>query len=257
MSIFSALLLTPFYPHWLHDLKMRQANDHILKGIHGVVLEVGAGNGKRKLEAIAKYKKIVKYIATDHTTWDGEFGKLDTFLTRFPYLGILIDRQKRITLDKTCDALQLPFKSSTFDYHISYEVLEHVADPVQYFSEAKRVLKNGGKAVISVPYLYRMHGGEPDHTMDYFRYSFGFFYHIKKTLRFNKIDIYVNTGGTTVASIINQWLIRRIVEANIVVKPLYTVSSLIIFPVTNLIGYVIDIYPDERFATRFHISLTK
>ena len=48
-------------------------------------------------------------------------------------------------------AYKLPFKSNSFDYVISTEVIEHLARVNKYLSEIKRVLKSSGSAIITTP----------------------------------------------------------------------------------------------------------
>ena len=47
--------------------------------------------------------------------------------------------------------VELPFADNTFDNIVAMEVLEHVTDQRLAFSELSRVLKNGGRLIISVP----------------------------------------------------------------------------------------------------------
>jgi SAM-dependent methyltransferase len=57
------------------------------------------------------------------------------------------------------DVLELPFPDHSFDNIVAMETLAHVTDPRQAFSELSRVLKNGGRIVISVPaenWLWKM-----------------------------------------------------------------------------------------------------
>lgn len=49
------------------------------------------------------------------------------------------------------DAHKLPFKDNFFSTVYCLEMLEHVDDPVKVLSEIKRVLKNGGVAVLLIP----------------------------------------------------------------------------------------------------------
>ena len=49
------------------------------------------------------------------------------------------------------DVTSLPFADSTFDAVVLGEVIEHVEDDVRALSEARRVLRPGGVAAISVP----------------------------------------------------------------------------------------------------------
>jgi SAM-dependent methyltransferase len=46
--------------------------------------------------------------------------------------------------------LELPFPDKSFDNVVAMEVLEHITDP-RAFSELSRVLKSGGRIIISVP----------------------------------------------------------------------------------------------------------
>ena len=49
------------------------------------------------------------------------------------------------------DAARLPFRSGSFDNVVAMEVLEHVEDPAAVMTEIRRVLKDGGTFVMSVP----------------------------------------------------------------------------------------------------------
>lgn len=61
-----------------------------------------------------------------------------------------------------CDCHQdihdLTFVSNTFDAVICIEVLEHVVDPFQAIRELTRVLKPGGKLLLTTPFLTTYHG---------------------------------------------------------------------------------------------------
>src|SRR4030042_6405078 len=58
---------------------------------------------------------------------------------------------KNIRLIKNDLMKGLPFKNNFFDKIIMSEVLEHLPDDLKGLREAKRVLKRGGKLVVSVP----------------------------------------------------------------------------------------------------------
>jgi len=253
------LVNTPLYPHWLENLKVKSANDHVLKNLSGDILEVGAGDGSKKEFLLKKHKKIIKYIVTDYSSWDSEFVAIDKKIKRFGSIGeVFWGYKKRINLDYVCSATSLPFKNESFDYHLSFEVLEHIDDPYKYFSEATRVLKTGGSIIFSVPFLFRMHGGEPLHKMDFCRYCNGFFYMIAEKNNLEVSEIYSNTGyGSAVCSITNSWVIRRIVESNLVIKIVFLLFSPFIFLLSNVIGFLIDISPDKRFSIHFHVTLIK
>jgi len=55
--------------------------------------------------------------------------------------------------DAVLDAHQLPFHGDTFDNIILFDVLHHLHDPAQFFSEAQDVLKHNGRIVLMEPYI--------------------------------------------------------------------------------------------------------
>jgi SAM-dependent methyltransferase len=71
-------------------------------------------------------------------------------------------------LDTTCSLNEpLPLRDNEFDTIILSEVLEHIAEPELLWGEMNRILKPGGKILLGVPFLYKIH--EAPH--DYFRYT--------------------------------------------------------------------------------------
>ncbi|MEQ1794864.1 MAG: methyltransferase domain-containing protein [Nitrospira sp.] len=52
---------------------------------------------------------------------------------------------------------KLPVPDSTFDLVLLLDVLEHVRDPAFVVGEVRRLLKPNGRAVVSLPFLYREH----------------------------------------------------------------------------------------------------
>lgn len=61
----------------------------------------------------------------------------------------------------------LPFHSRSFDTVLISDVLEHLPDPELMWSEASRVLRDGGRVIGNTPFLYCLHE-EPN---DYFRFT--------------------------------------------------------------------------------------
>ena len=63
------------------------------------------------------------------------------------------------------DATSLPFEDGCFDTIILGEILEHLTHPEKVLKEARRVLKDGGIAVITVPFGLNP---SPDHKKTYY-----------------------------------------------------------------------------------------
>lgn len=70
-------------------------------------------------------------------------------------------------LDALADGRQLPFPTATFDTIVCAQVLEHTPEPWHLLAQAHRVLRPGGKLIISVPHLSYLHA-MPE---DYYRYT--------------------------------------------------------------------------------------
>ncbi len=73
--------------------------------------------------------------------------------------GIDISNQAIEKCRPYCDTIKkvdiakepFPFKSKTFDIIISFEVLEHLYDPLNYLKEVSRAINNDGLIVMSTP----------------------------------------------------------------------------------------------------------
>ena len=60
-----------------------------------------------------------------------------------------------LTLFVCCSAESLPFASASFDVGLAIAIIEHVPDDAAALSEIARVLRPGGRAVITVPHALR------------------------------------------------------------------------------------------------------
>ncbi|HET9137545.1 MAG TPA: methyltransferase domain-containing protein [Candidatus Kapabacteria bacterium] len=54
------------------------------------------------------------------------------------------------------DAFALPFANNSFDAVIAAEIIEHVVDPAAFVAEAVRIIKPGGRVIISTPYKEKL-----------------------------------------------------------------------------------------------------
>lgn len=58
---------------------------------------------------------------------------------------------------------RLPFRDGEFDTVLSNQVLEHVTDPHALFAEMIRVLRPGGRTIVTVPFSFRIHSAPTDY----------------------------------------------------------------------------------------------
>ncbi len=80
---------------------------------------------------------------------------------------LTVDTDPNFKSDFLASADALPFEDNSLDSILSTQVLEHVKNPVLVLKEFFRVLKPGGKCLITIPQWNELHE-EPN---DFFRYT--------------------------------------------------------------------------------------
>lgn len=86
------------------------------------------------------------------------------------YIGLDIDNElsrKRGIADHLYDGKLFPFSDESFDSVLCNQVLEHVFNPDEFLKEIARVLKPGGKLLLTVPFVWDEH----EQPYDFARYS--------------------------------------------------------------------------------------
>jgi SAM-dependent methyltransferase len=73
------------------------------------------------------------------------------------YLGADLQQNAAGSVAFRCVADALPLGPGTVDVAVCTEVLEHVPDPGGVIGELMRILKPGGTAVVTTPFLYPLH----------------------------------------------------------------------------------------------------
>jgi SAM-dependent methyltransferase len=66
-------------------------------------------------------------------------------------------------VDMVVDAHSLPFEDKSIDTVIAIEVFEHLRDPRAVVEEITRVLRVEGRVLLSVPFMFRVHGDPHDY----------------------------------------------------------------------------------------------
>ncbi len=135
---FGGIFLNPFY------IARRDLHKHLSdlgKKITGKTLDVGCGT--------KPYEKLFnhsQYVGLEYDTG--------------------IDSEKK-QADFYYDGKTFPFTENEFDSVVTNQVLEHVFTPDDFLSEISRVLKPGGKLLLTVPFVWDEH----EQPFDYARYS--------------------------------------------------------------------------------------
>lgn len=110
------------------DLKLE------LAGAQGVVLDVGAGAQPYRplVPATASYRAIDSVLARDGFGYD-------------------------IPDTEYFEGERWPVEDASVDLVLATETLEHIPDPAVFLAEARRVLRPGGRLLLTVPFAARWH----------------------------------------------------------------------------------------------------
>jgi SAM-dependent methyltransferase len=133
-----ALFINPFY---FARQGLFSAVKLLAPEIHGRVLDVGCGT--RPYEGLISARE---------------------------YVGLELDTPENRRTNKAdvyYDGHKLPFEDSSFDAVICNQVLEHVFEPDAFLREIARVLKAGGRLLLTVPFVWDEH----EQPRDFGRYS--------------------------------------------------------------------------------------
>lgn len=93
-------------------------------------------------------------------------------------------------VDVHSNAYRTPFKDGVFDSAICTAVLEHLEEPQMAISECYRLLKPGGSALYTVPFIWHLH----EEPRDFFRYSKYGLNHLFLKAGFAKIEVLALSG---------------------------------------------------------------
>ena len=98
--------------------------------------------------------------------------------------------------DVVADLHNLPLAECSFDFVLCTEVLEHLANPERALRELRRVLRPGGRILITVPFVIELH----EEPYDFFRYTPYALRHLLTEARFEGIDVDPLTGWASTLS---------------------------------------------------------
>jgi SAM-dependent methyltransferase len=130
-----------FNPFYFARKNLASAISDFSSTIHGHLLDVGCGT-----KPYRSLFKVKSYQGLD----------IDSPTTR--ELGVA---------DDLYDGALFPYDNETFDSALCNQVLEHIFNPDKFLSEINRVLKHGGKFLLTVPFVWDEH----EQPYDYARYS--------------------------------------------------------------------------------------
>jgi SAM-dependent methyltransferase len=125
--------------NFIHDRELKRCSSTYLTGR---LIDIGCGKKPYK-DLLAPY--VTEHIGVDHQDTLHDKSNIDRFGT----------------------AYDIPAENGEFDSAICTAVLEHLEEPEQALRECHRVLKRGGVAIYSVPFIWHLH----EEPRDFYRYT--------------------------------------------------------------------------------------
>jgi SAM-dependent methyltransferase len=161
------------------------------------------------------------------------------------YTGLEIDSSEtraRGIADFYYDGTTFPFNDGQFDSVLCNQVFEHVFNPNLFMDEVSRVLKPGGKLLLSVPFVWDEH----EQPNDYARYSSFALKFILERHGFELISqIKTCADATTIFQVINAYLYKIVAKRSLIVQLILTVTVIAIVNIAGvIIGKILPKNPD-------------
>jgi SAM-dependent methyltransferase len=171
------------------------------------------------------------------------------------YAGLDIDNEtnrSRGYADFFYDGKVFPFEDNKFDSILCSQVLEHVFNPDDFLKEVFRVLKPGGKLLLTVPFVWDEH----EQPYDFARYSSFGLRHLLTKQGF-QITVQLKLGGdvSTLFQLFNAYLYKVSVKFP---RPFLWTFTVVVMGAVNLMGilasYVLpknlDLYLDNLIVAK-------
>jgi ubiquinone/menaquinone biosynthesis C-methylase UbiE len=140
------------------------------------VLDAGAGEQKNKI-----FCSHLNYVSQDFCEYKGQ-GNNSGLQTG------LWDTSK---IDIISDITAIPVPDEVYDVIILTEVLEHLPRPIEALKELFRVLKRGGRIIITAPFCSLTHFAPYHYSTGFSKYWYE--YHLPE-IGFNQVAISANSG---------------------------------------------------------------
>lgn len=109
------------------------------------ILDAGAGELKNK-----QYCKHLDYVSQDFCQYQGVGGG-------HPVEGLQSKRWDTSRIDIVSDITAIPEPDASFEAILCSEVLEHVPEPTHALDEFARLLKPGGRLILTAPFASNVH----------------------------------------------------------------------------------------------------
>lgn len=202
---------------------------------------------------IKKYSKNITGVTLDIGCGSKPYA--DLFLSE-KYIGMDIEASGHSHTDSRVDVYYdgktFPFENEYFTSVVCFEVLEHVFNPDTFIKETCRILKPGGVALFTVPFIWDEH----EQPYDYARYSSFGLNHLFRNNGFTVLESKKYLHDMRIFALLTNVYIYKTIKKIIPSRASY----LFILPLTsviNLLGCLLYLLPrnnDFYFGNIFLIK---
>jgi len=149
----------------INHIHNRQLEKYVKKYFTGLLIDIGCG--------AKPYKDLLEPYIASHVGIDHQY-----------------TLHNKSNIDRFGTAYDIPAKDGEFDCALCTAVLEHLEEPEKALRECYRILRSGGVAIYSVPFIWHLH----EEPSDFYRFSkYGLKYLFEK-VGFEIIEINALSG---------------------------------------------------------------
>ncbi|AMO23124.1 hypothetical protein GCM10027034_44250 [Ramlibacter solisilvae] len=148
----------------------------------------------------------------------------------------------------------LPLDDESADHVVSFEVMEHLAEPRMMLAEAFRILRRGGQLTLSVPFQWWVH----EEPWDYYRYTRHGLEYLLKRAGFTDIRVAPSTGFWSMWFLKLNYQTTRLVRGPHHVKLLVRAALIPFWWINQSLAPVMDRWwPEDRETAGYFVTAAK
>lgn len=148
----------------------------------------------------------------------------------------------------------LPFNDASVDHIVTFEVLEHLAEPQMMLKEACRIIRSGGQLTLSVPFQWWVH----EAPWDYHRFTcHGLDYQLSKA-GFSDIVIRPTTGFWSMWVLKLNYQTTRLIRGPRVIRLLTRALLVPTWWINQTLALAIDkVWREDRETAGYFVTARK